>query len=332
MKESPARRPAIQRLVDCRLMTMNIPRTAAAQLPPVAANCAELEQAISAARRAGKSIGFVPTMGALHEGHLSLVDAARRQCDYIVASVFVNPTQFGPGEDFQKYPRTLDTDLGALATRGVDLVFNPATSDLYSPEHATRVEVAGPALPLEGQFRPGHFSGVATVVLKLFNLVAPDWAYFGQKDFQQALVVRRMVTDLDLPVRVAVCPIVRDHDGLALSSRNVYLSAGEREQALFINRGLRAARELFAGGERRLAVIAQRLREVLAGAPALRPDYAVVVDADTLAAVERAQRPVVALVAARVGATRLIDNHLLAEPFPELPAGRPATSPPGPPL
>lgn len=295
-------------------------------LPPVATTCARLDEAISAARSAGQSIGFVPTMGALHAGHLSLVDAAREQCDFTVVSVFVNPTQFGPGEDFQKYPRTLEADLEALAPRGADLVFAPAMSEIYTPEHATRVEVAGPALPLEGEFRPGHFSGVATVVLKLFNLVGADWAFFGQKDYQQALVVRRMATDLDLPVRIRVCPIVRDADGLALSSRNVYLDAAARAQALFINRSLRAAHELSAAGERRAATIAQRMREVLSGAPGLRPDYVAVADAETLEAVDRIQRPAVALVAARAGATRLIDNHLLAEPFPQFHAtgaGRP---------
>ena len=155
-------------------------------MPLVVGTQAQLAEAVAEAREAGKSIGLVPTMGALHAGHLSLVDASRRQCEYTVASIFVNPTQFGPGEDFQRYPRTLDADLRALASRGVDLVFTPATGEMYAPEHATRIEVAGPALPLEGEFRPGHFSGVATVVLKLFNLVNADWAFFGQKDYQQA--------------------------------------------------------------------------------------------------------------------------------------------------
>ncbi|HEY5313130.1 MAG TPA: pantoate--beta-alanine ligase [Pirellulales bacterium] len=298
-----------------------------AGLPPVAKSAAELANAVAAARKAGKSVGFVPTMGALHAGHLSLVDAARRQCDYSVASIFVNPTQFGPGEDFQRYPRTLEADLEALASRRLDLVFAPSTSDIYPPDHATRVEVAGPALPLEGEFRPGHFSGVATVVFKLFNLVQADWAFFGQKDYQQAMVVRRMVTDLGLPVHIGVCPIVRDPDGLALSSRNVYLDAAARAQSLAISRSLHAARELYTGGERRAAAIVERMSAVLSGAPQLRPDYVAVVDAQSLAAIERIERPVVALVAARVGATRLIDNHLLDEPFPRLPASSDAGRP-----
>jgi pantoate--beta-alanine ligase len=255
------------------------------------------------------------------------VDAARRQCDFTVASIFVNPTQFAPGEDFQRYPRTLEADLAALASRQLDLVFAPATDEIYPPQHATHVEVAGPALPLEGEFRPGHFSGVATVVLKLFNLVQADWAFFGQKDYQQAMVVRRMVADLGLPMQIGVCPIVRDPDGLALSSRNIYLDAAARAQSLAINRSLQAARELYAGGERRAAAIGQRMREVLAAAAQLRLDYAAVVDAESLAAIERIARPAVALVAARVGATRLIDNHLLDEPFPRLPVAGDAARP-----
>ncbi|HEX3658886.1 MAG TPA: pantoate--beta-alanine ligase [Pirellulales bacterium] len=296
-------------------------------LPLVVETAAQLAELVAAARKAGKSVGFVPTMGALHAGHLSLVDAARRQCDFTVASIFVNPTQFAPGEDFQRYPRTLEADLAALGSRRLDLVFAPATDEIYPPKHATRVEVAGPALPLEGEFRPGHFSGVATVVLKLFNLVQADWAFFGQKDYQQAMVVRRMVADLGLPMQIGVCPIVRDPDGLALSSRNIYLDAAARAQSLAISRSLQAARELYAGGERRAAAIGQRMREVLATSPQLRLDYAAVVDAESLAAIERIERPAVALVAARVGATRLIDNHLLDEPFPRLPVAGDAARP-----
>lgn len=259
-------------------------------------------------------------MGALHAGHLSLVDAARR-CDYTIVTIFVNPTQFGPGEDFQRYPRTLGADLDALASRKVDLVFAPPTEEMYAAGDATRVEVAGPALPLEGEFRPGHFNGVATIVLKLFNLVGPCHAFFGQKDYQQAAVVRRMAGDLNVPVEIEVCSIVRDHDGLALSSRNVYLDAAARRQALSISRSLQAAREHYAAGERRAAAISQRMREVMSSAPGLRIDYAAVVDAQTLQTIEQIERPAVALVAARIGSTRLIDNHLLEEPFPALPGG-----------
>lgn len=289
-------------------------------LPAVVNTVAELANRVKPARAAGKLVGLVPTMGALHAGHLSLVDASRQQCGYTVVTIFVNPTQFAPGEDFQRYPRTLEADLQALATRGVDLVFAPDTAEMYPSEHATRVEVAGPALPLEGEFRPGHFSGVATVVLKLFNQAQADWAFFGQKDFQQAAIIKRMVADLDVPIRIRVCPIVRDFDGLALSSRNIYLDPAGRAQALQISRSLEAAQQLYAHGERSGAAIERRMREVLGKAPQLRVDYAAVVDAGTLGKTDSIERPAVALVAARVGNTRLIDNHLLDEPFPRVPA------------
>jgi pantoate--beta-alanine ligase len=272
---------------------------------------AELRAEIAARRRAGQRIGFVPTMGALHAGHLSLVAACRQECDCAVVSIFVNPTQFGPGEDFDRYPRPFQDDLARLAAEGADLVFAPATAEVYGADHATFVDVGAVGEPLEGRHRPGHFRGVATVVLKLFNLVAPDVAYFGRKDYQQSLVVRRMVADLDLPIEIRVCPIVREADGLALSSRNVYLSPSERRQALVLSRGLRVAADLAARGERNAAAILAAMRGVLAGEPAVQVDYAAIVDAATLAEVTTLDRPAVALVAARVGRTRLIDNELI---------------------
>jgi pantoate--beta-alanine ligase len=286
------------------------------QRPPIATTRAKLSAALDDVRRAGKSIGLVPTMGALHEGHLSLVDAARREADFVVATIFVNPTQFGPGEDFERYPRSLERDCEQLAIRGVDLVFAPPTDEIYRPSHATYVEMGGVALPLEGKFRPGHFRGVATVVLKLLNLVRPNVAMFGQKDYQQSLVIRRLVEDFDLPVRICVCPIVRDADGLALSSRNAYLDPASRQQALALSRSLRVAEEAYAGGERNAGAILERMRGVLAGARDLKPAYVVLADAATLEPLERLDRPAVALLAATIGSTRLIDNHVFGDPLP----------------
>jgi len=270
----------------------------------------ELRRYLDEARRSGASVGLVPTMGALHEGHLSLVDACRRDCGLSVVTVFVNPAQFGPGEDFTEYPRSLETDLKLLAGRGADVVFAPEAAAMYGAEHATYVEVGGPALPFEGEFRPHHFRGVATVVLKLFHLVRPDRAYFGRKDFQQSLVVRRMVADLDLPIEIVICPIVRDPDGLAMSSRNAYLSDGERRRALAISRSLRRARQLVAEGTRDARAILAEMRELLRAAE-LKIDYLAICNPDTLEPAERVEGPAVALVAARVAATRLIDNELL---------------------
>lgn len=269
----------------------------------------EMRAYVRAARARGASIGVVPTMGALHEGHLTLVDACRSQCDLVVVTVFVNPTQFGPGEDFSRYPRTLEADVRLLAQRGVDLVFAPETTAMYGPEHATRVEVAGPALTLEGDSRPTHFCGVATIVLKLFNVVQPDRAYFGRKDFQQVLVVRRMVADLDVPVEIVTCPIARDPDGLAMSSRNVYLSAAERARALSISRSLRQAAAMVAGGVRDVPAILAAMRATLQSADVVI-DYVAICHADTLAPLDHISEPAVALVAGRVGSTRLIDNEM----------------------
>lgn len=277
----------------------------------IASSPGELRAAIAAARTQRKSIGLVPTMGALHAGHLSLIEASRRECDYTVVTIFVNPTQFGPSEDFERYPRTLQADLAAIRSLGADLAFVPATSDLYRSQHATFIEMHGPAEPLEGQRRPGHFRGVATIVLKLFNLATPERAYFGQKDYQQTLVVQRMVADLDLPIEVRVCPTVREPDGLALSSRNVYLSPTERQQALTLYRSLQSGAELFAAGERNADTLAAEMRKLYDAAPLVRLEYLTVADPETLAPLVRVNQRAVIAVAAQVGKTRLIDNHLL---------------------
>ncbi len=282
------------------------------QSPRLVTDADELRERLAQVRGAGKSIGLVPTMGALHAGHLSLVDAARRDCGFVVVTIFVNPTQFGPNEDFARYPRTLAADAQALSQHGVDLIYAPSTESMYRAEHATYVVMEGPAEVLEGAFRPGHFRGVATIVLKLFNLVQPDRAYFGRKDFQQSLLVRYMVTDLNLPIQIEVCPIVREADGLALSSRNVYLSADERRRALSISQSLRLAKELVAAGNEDARSIEARMRSLLEAAD-LQIDYVALADPHTLEPVEVVDRPTVAAIAARVGATRLIDNEILGE-------------------
>ena len=262
-------------------------------------------------RREGKSVGLVPTMGALHAGHLSLVAAARGENDMVVVSVFVNPLQFGPTEDFDRYPRDWERDLTLLEEAEVDAVYRPSVEAMYPSDSSTRVHVAGLTGSHEGAARPGHFDGVATVVTKLFTAVEPDRAYFGQKDAQQVAVVRRLVRDLDLGVDVRAVPTVREPDGLALSSRNVYLDAAERKAAASISAALRAAASAYAAGEhdhvRLRALIAARL----ALEPLVDPEYVDLVDAATF------QKPgTLAVIAARVGKTRLIDNHDVAKPFP----------------
>lgn len=281
------------------------------ETPAIISLPAELRTAVAHARRAGKRVGVVPTMGALHAGHLSLVEACCRECDYRIVTIFVNPTQFGPGEDFQKYPRTLEADLELLSSQPVDLVFLPSVETMYPRGSATFIDVGPVAEPWEGTHRPGHFRGVATIVLKLFNLTAPDVAYFGQKDFQQSLVVRQMVRDLNVPAEIRVCPTVREPDGLALSSRNAYLSPSERKQALVLSRSLRLAESLAARGERNAETILQYMLEVLSSEAGVALQYATIADPQTLAPVATIERPAIALLAAKVGATRLIDNAWL---------------------
>lgn len=261
------------------------------------------------ARAAGRRVGFVPTMGALHAGHASLVDQAATDCDDVAVSIFVNPTQFAPGEDFGRYPRTLDADLRLLETRRVRWVFTPRVEDLYPPGAATRVVVEGPALPFEGVIRPGHFSGVATVVCRLFTALPADAAYFGVKDWQQTLVVKRMVHDLGLPIDIVVRPTVREPDGLALSSRNAYLAAADRSRAVALHESLLLAERLWQAGAA-VAAIERGMRDTLE-ARGVAVDYAAVVAADSLEPLPSAPTPAVALVAGRLGTTRLIDNLLL---------------------
>jgi pantoate--beta-alanine ligase len=265
-------------------------------------------------RKNGKWIALVPTMGALHEGHLSLVRAAKQQCEFTVATIFVNPTQFGPGEDFDRYPRTLDADVALLEREGVDLIFAPDRAEMYAGDHQTYVDVEELTQVLEGAIRPGHFRGVTTIVLKLLNVVQPAVAIFGQKDFQQAAVIQRMVRDLDVPVRIDVQPTVRESDGLAMSSRNRYLSAEDRSRALGLSRSLRIAKEAVAGGERSVDKLNQVMRQSLAQSGIESIDYAVVCDPQSLRPLETVTQPGVALLAVRLGATRLIDNEILTPP------------------
>ena len=296
----------------------------AARQPLLLTRIADAREWVSRERRAGCRIGLVPTMGALHAGHGSLAARARSECDRVVATVFVNPTQFAPHEDFQRYPRTLAADLTLLGGIGVDMVFAPDAGEMYrggathagtgagaSGVAATSVIPATVAATLEGECRPGHFAGVATVVLKLFHIVPADVAYFGAKDYQQTLVLRRMVEDLDVPIRIEVCPTIRESDGLAMSSRNRYLSPEERERALSLSRGLAAAERAFAAGERSAAVLEQLARRELELAGAGPIDYVALADPETLDRPQRAGDRAVLLIAARVGGTRLIDNRML---------------------
>ncbi len=279
----------------------------------VLASPRDVQAKVLALRRDGQRVGLVPTMGALHEGHLSLVRIARQRADRVVASIFVNPTQFGPREDFSRYPRTLDSDLAALSAAGCDLVLVPSADDIYPPGFSTFVEPPAVAAPWEGVCRPGHFRGVATVVLKLFHLMPADFACFGQKDYQQLLVIRRMTLDLGLPIEIVACPTIRDPDGLAMSSRNRYLSPTQRQQALAISQALAGAARSVAAGERDAALLCEQMRNMLHAAGIDRIDYATIADAETLAELRSLDRPAVALIAAHVGSTRLIDNRLLTD-------------------
>ncbi|MEE8201763.1 MAG: pantoate--beta-alanine ligase [Candidatus Acidoferrales bacterium] len=274
---------------------------------------AEMQTASLSLRRGGKSIGFVPTMGALHEGHLSLVRRARQESDVTVASVFVNPAQFGPAEDYRNYPRDPARDAQLLEREGVDFLFAPPVEEMYPPNFQTYATVEKVSAPLEGEFRPGHFRGVATVVLKLFNIIQPHRAYFGQKDAQQCVVIRRMVRELNLPVEIVVCPIVREPDGLALSSRNYYLNGEERRAARVLYRSLCRARELIEKGERRTEAIVREIRQLIDREPHTRLDYVAVVHADTLEPVARVAGATLIPLAVWIGRARLLDNLLIEE-------------------
>jgi pantoate--beta-alanine ligase len=264
-------------------------------------------------RMAGSVLGFVPTMGALHEGHLYLVRRARAECDTVVASIFVNPLQFAPGEDFAKYPRTFEEDCRLLEVERVDVLFAPDAAEMYPNGSLTTVTVSGVGDRLDGASRPGHFTGVATVVAKLFHVVAPTRAYFGQKDAAQLAVLRQMVRDLNFDVELVGCAIVRDIDGLALSSRNKYLSPKERDQALALHRTLLRLEQMIAGGERQSATLVRIGMEALNTGAGVRVDYLAVVDANTLLPVTLVERGTLVAVAAYVGSTRLIDNFLVMQ-------------------
>ena len=256
-------------------------------------------------------VGFVPTMGYLHAGHISLVQAAKAECASVAASIFVNPAQFGPNEDLARYPRDLPHDLALLEAAGVDLVWTPTVEVMYPSGFQTWVEVEGLTSPLEGAVRPGHFRGVTTVVTKLFNAVCPDKAYFGQKDAQQAAVIRRMAKDLDFPIEIVVCPILREPDGLAMSSRNVYLSSAERQAATVLFRSLTAAKAAYASGERDAEKMRTLVRETVASEPLARLQYVSCADYDTLEELESVRGKALISMAVFMGKTRLIDNFVL---------------------
>jgi pantoate--beta-alanine ligase len=277
--------------------------------PTVIGDPAKVREQVLAARDSGRRVGFVPTMGALHAGHASLVERAARECDDVAVSIFVNPTQFAPGEDFDRYPRTLAADLDLLAAQGVRWVYAPAAAAVYPPGDATRIVVEGPAGGFEGAIRPGHFSGVATVVCRLLLAVPADVAYFGAKDWQQTLVVKRMVRDLGLPVEIAVCPTIREPDGLAMSSRNAYLSGDERSRATAVHESLVIAERAWRMGDE-VAAIERAMRAHLASR-GVAVDYAAIVDGESLEPPTRTTADAIALVAGRLGTTRLIDNLLL---------------------
>ncbi|OLB21783.1 MAG: pantoate--beta-alanine ligase [Acidobacteriales bacterium 13_2_20CM_55_8] len=272
----------------------------------------QMRSSCEAARQGEKRLGFVPTMGALHEGHLSLVRAAKARCQVVAASIFVNPTQFGPNEDFSKYPRSFERDQKLLEKEGVELLFAPSVEEMYPEGAVTFVTVEGLSERLCGKSRPGHFRGVTTVVSKLFHITQPDLAFFGQKDAAQVAIIRRMVLDLNLGVEIVVCPIVREADGLAMSSRNAYLSQQQRRSALVLSRSLAQVKKLFEQGERCAGKLGAAGRQVFSEEPSVRLDYFQIVNPETLEPVESISAPALVAVAAFVGGTRLIDNIVLA--------------------
>lgn len=286
-------------------------------MPKVTHGILETRRAIREARGLGRSIGLVPTMGALHEGHASLFRLARHDCGFVAVSIFVNPTQFGPNEDFSRYPRTLNSDLKICSAEKVDLVFAPEPSAIFPEGYRTFVEVGQLGDHLCGPSRPGHFRGVATVVLKLLNIIQPDRAYFGQKDAQQARIVRQLVCDLNVPAEIVIGPTVREADGLALSSRNRYLGPTERKHAAALFESLTEVRRRVDAGERDAAVLRTVLAERLRAIPGATVDYAEIVDAETLSPCDRLTRPALAAVAVRLSGTRLIDNIELPVPTVE---------------
>ena len=280
----------------------------------VAESVTDVRAAVSAARRTGQAIGFVPTMGALHAGHVSLIERARAECGFVAVSLFVNPTQFGPNEDFHRYPRPRERDLELCRDAGADLVFSPTVETMYPPGHRTFVEVGGLSDVFEGKIRPGHFRGVATIVTKLFLIALADKAYFGQKDYQQQMLIRVMTRELNIPTEIVTCPTLRDPDGLAMSSRNAYLTPAERRAGLSLSQALQLAERLLAGGERDVLRVEAAMRSLIEATPGAVLDYAVIAHPETLSELTAAEPEMIALIAARFGTTRLIDNAILRFP------------------
>ena len=266
---------------------------------------------VRAARGKGERIGLVPTMGALHIGHISLIEAAVKKREFVVVSIFVNPTQFGPGEDFQKYPRPVEADLDICKKAGVNLVFAPGPEQMYPGENFTWVNVEKLTEPLCGKSRPGHFRGVTTVCAKLFNIVRPDIAFFGQKDAQQAIVIRRMVADLNMPLEIVICPTIREPDGLAVSSRNQYLDRQQRQDATYVYKSIEKCREMVNAGKIETQEIIEEMKKVLQQKSSIEIEYISIVDSETLASIDRINGKVLAAVAVRLGPARLIDNILI---------------------
>lgn len=271
----------------------------------------EMQEISNRLRGRGKRIGLVPTMGYLHEAHLSLVRKAKEFCDIVVVSIFVNPTQFGPGEDFERYPRDEEGDSAKLEKEGVDFIFIPEANEIYPPGYQTYVEVEEVSKGLCGDFRPGHFRGVATIVAKLFNIVKPHVAVFGEKDYQQLLVIKRMVEDLNFDIEIIPAALVREEDGLAMSSRNTYLSPEARKKATVLYRSLRKGKELFDSGEREVSTLSQTIRKEIESEEDMTLQYVEIRDAETLERIERVNRPAVMAVAAIIGSVRLIDNIII---------------------
>jgi len=274
----------------------------------VAETIKSVRSLVKAARSKGKRIGFVPTMGALHIGHIRLIEKAVKENDFVAVSIFVNPTQFGPGEDFEKYPRPFESDLEICRKAGVDVVFAPSPQEMYEKENLTWVNVEKLTEPLCGQSRPRHFRGVATVCAKLFNIVAPDVAYFGQKDAQQAIVIKRMAADLNMPLEIAICPTVRQANGLAVSSRNKYLSEQQRKDATYIYKALKKCESLIEAGTTDSKTIIDETKKILKQVPSIEIEYVSIVDAETLQELEKITGKVLVAVAVKIGSARLIDN------------------------
>ncbi len=277
----------------------------------VAETIKSVRSLVRAARSGGKKIGFVPTMGALHVGHISLIEAAVDKCDFVVVSIFVNPTQFVPGEDFEKYPRSLEADLEICRKASTDVVFVPTPEQMYPTENITWVSVEKLTESLCGQFRPGHFRGVNTVCTKLFNIVAPDIAFFGQKDAQQAIVIRRMAADLNMPLEIVICPTVREPNGLAISSRNKYLTEQQKKDAANIYKSLQKCRQMIDAGVKETTEIINGMSKILQQVPSIEIEYISIVDAETLRNIDQIAGKVLAAVAVKVGSARLIDNILV---------------------